>query len=69
MYPSLTETKSMRSQPGLTSMSQPCMPVSNVGPTRVLPFLYLGSQQDALSKEQTQVRHLYIIRLEKLCFL
>lgn len=37
--------------PPLTSMSQPCMPVSNVGPTKILPFLFLGSQQDALSQE------------------
>lgn len=31
----------------LTSLSQPCLPISNHGPTRILPFLYLGSQQDA----------------------
>ena len=31
----------------LTSLSQPCLPTTNVGPTRILPFLYLGSQQDA----------------------
>jgi len=42
--------------PPLTSMSQPCLPVSNVGPTKILPFLFLGSQQDALSQETMQVR-------------
>jgi hypothetical protein len=42
--------------PPMTSMSQPCMPVSNVGPTKILPFLFLGSQQDALSQETMQVR-------------
>jgi len=26
-----------------------------VGPTRILPFLYLGSQQDALSQDIVQV--------------
>jgi len=41
--------------PPLTSMSQPCLPVSNVGPTKILPFLFLGSQQDALSQETMQV--------------
>ena len=42
--------------PPLTSMSQPAMPVSNIGPTKILPFLYLGSQKDALSEDITQVR-------------
>ena len=41
--------------PPLTSMSQPCMPVANVGPTKILPYLYLGSQKDALSMETVQV--------------
>lgn len=35
------------------SLSQPCLPVANVGPTRILPHLYLGSQKDVLNK----VRH------------
>jgi len=39
----------------MTSMSQPCMPVSNIGPTKILSFLFLGSQQDALSQETMQV--------------
>ena len=38
----------------LTCMSQPCMPVSNIGPTKVMPHLYLGSQHDALSQEIMQ---------------
>ena len=42
--------------PPLTSMSQPCLPVSNIGPTKILPFLFLGSQHDALSRESMQVR-------------
>lgn len=32
------------------SISQPCLPVANVGPTRILPHLYLGSQKDVLNK-------------------
>ena len=35
----------------LTSLSQPCLPTTNVGPTRILPFLYLGSQQDANNRQ------------------
>lgn len=35
----------------LTSISQPCLPITNVGPTRILPFLYLGSQQDAHNQQ------------------
>jgi len=31
------------------------MPVANVGPTKILPYLYLGSQKDALSMETVQV--------------
>lgn len=40
----------------LGSLSQPCLPVSNQGPTKILPFLFLGSQQDALD-EETLRRH------------
>jgi dual specificity MAP kinase phosphatase len=50
-YPSLCENKSAKGANTLTSLSQPCMPISAHGPTRILPFLYLGSQQDALNKE------------------
>ncbi|CAG2173826.1 unnamed protein product [Oppiella nova] len=50
-YPSLIENKAAKGANTLTSLSQPCMPISNHGPTRILPFLYLGSQQDALNKD------------------
>ena len=64
MYPSLCESKTNNYRcAALTSLSQPCLPVSNVGPTRILPFLYLGSQQDALSQDVTQVVSLYDIPL------
>ena len=57
MYPGLVESKANNTYrcTALTSLSQPCLPVSNVGPTRILPFLYLGSSQDALSLETAQV--------------
>ncbi|XP_052810225.1 uncharacterized protein LOC128238388 [Mya arenaria] len=65
MYPSLCENKTSSYRcAGLTSLSQPCLPVSNVGPTRILPFLYLGSQQDALSKDITQVNEItYVLNV------
>jgi dual specificity MAP kinase phosphatase len=34
-----------------SSLSQPCLPVTNIGPTRILPFLFLGSERDSLCKE------------------
>ncbi|KAG8513734.1 Dual specificity protein phosphatase 16, partial [Galemys pyrenaicus] len=33
-----------------TCISQPCLPVANIGPTRILPNLYLGCQRDVLNK-------------------
>ena len=54
----LCEDKSrlMRSSTlNMTSLSQPCLPITNVGPTRILPFLYLGSQQDAHNQELLSV--------------
>lgn len=62
-YPSLCSSTEMRHSGGgggggvkshvhqHSSLSQPCLPVSNVGPTRVLPFLFLGSQLDSMSRE------------------
>lgn len=41
----------------MTSLSQPCLPITNVGPTRILPFLYLGSQQDAHNHELLAVNY------------
>lgn len=53
-FPELCEDSSQKCTP-LTTQSQPCMPVANVGPTRILPFLYLGSQQDANNRQLLQV--------------
>lgn len=52
-YPELCEDSSMKCTP-LTTQSQPCLPVANIGPTRILPFLYLGSQHDANNKQLLQ---------------
>ncbi|KAK2715463.1 hypothetical protein QYM36_010173 [Artemia franciscana] len=52
-YRDLCEDKAKKC-PTLTSVSQPCLPVGNIGLTRILPFLYLGSQQDAHDKHLCQ---------------
>ncbi|NXX63571.1 DUS8 phosphatase, partial [Scopus umbretta] len=49
-FPGLCEGKPAAILP--MSISQPCLPVANVGPTRILPHLYLGSQKDVLNKVQ-----------------
>lgn len=70
MHPTLCESKinnSYKYTP-LTSLSQPCLPVSNVGPTRILPFLYLGSHRDAMSQETIQVNDIsYILNVSTTC--
>nr|XP_057930928.1 dual specificity protein phosphatase 8 isoform X2 [Doryrhamphus excisus] len=48
-FPGLCEGKPAPALP--VSLSQPCLPVANVGPTRILPHLYLGSQKDVLNKD------------------
>lgn len=47
LFPGLCEGKSALVP---SCISQPCLPVSNVGPTRILPHLYLGCQRDVLNK-------------------
>lgn len=54
IHPNLCEDERNKIAP-LTSLSQPCLPITNHGPTRILPFLYLGSQHDALNNEVLQV--------------
>ncbi|XP_013784685.1 dual specificity protein phosphatase 16-like [Limulus polyphemus] len=49
-YPNLCEDKTWKCSP-LTSLSQPCLSVMHQGPTKILPFMYLGSQSDAFNKE------------------
>ncbi|XP_038639764.1 LOW QUALITY PROTEIN: dual specificity protein phosphatase 8-like [Scyliorhinus canicula] len=48
-FPSLCEGRSSGSLP--SSLSQPCLSVCDVGPTQILPYFYLGSQNDVLNKE------------------
>ena len=44
-FPYLCESENRPPCPTRAPLSQPCLPVANTGPTRVLGFLYLGSQQ------------------------
>ncbi|XP_075247382.1 uncharacterized protein LOC142340591 isoform X2 [Convolutriloba macropyga] len=40
------------SGPGSAPFSQPCLPVKDTGPTRILPYLFLGSYQDSLNERE-----------------
>ncbi|NXE89642.1 DUS16 phosphatase, partial [Menura novaehollandiae] len=64
-FPGLCEGKSTLIP---TSISQPCLPVSNIGPTRILPHLYLGCQRDVLNKELMQQNDIgYVLNASNTC--
>ncbi|XP_075066772.1 dual specificity protein phosphatase 16 [Mixophyes fleayi] len=49
-------------------ISQPCLPVSSVGPTRILPHLYLGCQRDVLNKELMQQNEIgFVLNASNTC--
>ncbi|KAM4675135.1 dual specificity protein phosphatase 16 isoform 1-T3 [Discoglossus pictus] len=51
-----------------TCISQPCLPVSSVGPTRILPHLYLGCQRDVLNKELMQQNEIgFVLNASNTC--
>ncbi|XP_067906728.1 dual specificity protein phosphatase 16 isoform X2 [Heterodontus francisci] len=51
-----------------TSISQPCLPVTNNGPTRILPHLYLGCQRDVLNRELMQQIDIgYVLNASNTC--
>ncbi|XP_028441379.1 dual specificity protein phosphatase 8 isoform X2 [Perca flavescens] len=65
-FPGLCEGKPATSLP--MSLSQPCLPVANVGPTRILPHLYLGSQKDVLNKDlMAQNGITYVLNASNTC--
>ncbi|CAI4229622.1 unnamed protein product [Auanema sp. JU1783] len=51
------------------SVSQPCLSqVQNEGPTQILPFLFLGSQQDALDEESIRKHKItHVLNLSIAC--
>ncbi|XP_076861778.1 dual specificity protein phosphatase 8 isoform X2 [Brachyhypopomus gauderio] len=65
-FPGLCEGKPVAALP--MSLSQPCLPVANVGPTRILPHLYLGSQKDVLNKDlMAQNGITYVLNASNTC--
>uniref|UniRef100_UPI0037E93730 dual specificity protein phosphatase 8 isoform X2 n=1 Tax=Semicossyphus pulcher TaxID=241346 RepID=UPI0037E93730 len=65
-FPGLCEGKPATALP--MSLSQPCLPVANVGPTRILPHLYLGSQKDVLNKDlMVQNGITYVLNASNTC--
>uniref|UniRef100_A0A9J8BW75 Dual specificity phosphatase 16 n=1 Tax=Cyprinus carpio carpio TaxID=630221 RepID=A0A9J8BW75_CYPCA len=65
LFPGLCEGKS----PLVPScISQPCLPVSSSGPTRILPHLYLGCQRDVLNQELMQQSDIaYVLNASNTC--
>uniref|UniRef100_A0A4W3IIC6 Dual specificity phosphatase 16 n=1 Tax=Callorhinchus milii TaxID=7868 RepID=A0A4W3IIC6_CALMI len=64
-FPGLCEGKSALVP---TSISQPCLPVTNIGPTRILPHLYLGCQRDVLNQELMQQIDIgYVLNASNTC--
>lgn len=65
-FPDLCESKQASILP--LSLSQPCLPVTNVGLTRILPHLYLGSQKDVLNKDlMAQNGITYVLNASNTC--
>ncbi|XP_043915004.1 dual specificity protein phosphatase 8 isoform X2 [Protopterus annectens] len=65
-FPALCEGKPTNILP--MSISQPCLPVANVGPTKILPHLYLGSQKDVLNKDlMAQIGITYVLNASNNC--
>ncbi|XP_032895080.1 dual specificity protein phosphatase 8-like isoform X2 [Amblyraja radiata] len=65
-FPGLCEGKPTSLLP--MSISQPCLPVANIGPTRILPHLYLGSQKDVLNKDLMEQNGItYVLNASNSC--
>uniref|UniRef100_A0A1A8NHG5 Dual specificity phosphatase 16 n=1 Tax=Nothobranchius pienaari TaxID=704102 RepID=A0A1A8NHG5_9TELE len=65
LFPGLCEGKSTLVP---SCVSQSCLPITNVGPTRILPHLYLGCQRDVLNKDLMQQNDIaYVLNASKTC--
>ncbi|XP_069576705.1 dual specificity protein phosphatase 16 [Brachyistius frenatus] len=65
LFPGLCEGKSLLVP---SCISQPCLPVTAVGPTRILPHLYLGCQRDVLNKDLMQQNDIvYVLNASNTC--
>ncbi|CAB1413269.1 unnamed protein product [Pleuronectes platessa] len=65
LFPGLCEGKSSLVP---SCVSQPCLLVNNIGPTRILPHLYLGCQRDVLNQELMQQNQIvYVLNASNTC--
>ncbi|KAM8907842.1 dual specificity protein phosphatase 16 [Spinachia spinachia] len=65
LFPGLCEGKSSVVP---SCISQPCLPVSSSGPTRILPHLYLGCQRDVLNQDLMQQNDIvYVLNASNTC--
>lgn len=65
LFPGLCEGKSTLVP---SCISQPCLPISSTGPTRILPHLYLGCQRDVLSRDLMQQNDIaYVLNASNTC--
>ncbi|KAI7802168.1 dual specificity protein phosphatase 8 [Triplophysa rosa] len=65
-FPDLCQSKPATLVP--LSLSHPCLPVANIGPTRILPHLFLGSQRDVLNKELMEQNGItYVLNASNTC--
>ncbi|XP_070542560.1 uncharacterized protein [Ptychodera flava] len=68
-FPNLCESQGTSTKcSALAPLSQPCMPVANVGPTKILPYLFVGSQQDVFDQELMHTIGIeYVLNISKTC--
>lgn len=65
LFPGLCEGKSTLVP---SCISQPCLPVTSSGPTRILPHLYLGCQRDVLNRDLMQQNDIaYVLNASNTC--
>ncbi|XP_023138348.1 dual specificity protein phosphatase 16 isoform X1 [Amphiprion ocellaris] len=65
LFPGLCEGKSTLVP---SCISQPCLPVTSTGPTRILPHLYLGCQRDVLNRDLMQQNDIaYVLNASNTC--
>ncbi|KAM4711739.1 dual specificity protein phosphatase 16 [Anableps anableps] len=65
LFPGLCEGRSALVP---SCISQPCLAVTSLGPTRILPHLYLGCQRDVLNKELMQQNDIaYVLNASNTC--
>ncbi|XP_068611678.1 dual specificity protein phosphatase 16 [Brachionichthys hirsutus] len=65
LFPGLCEGTSTPAPP---PTSQPCLPAADIGPTLVLPYLFLGCQRDVLNQDLMQQNDIvYVLNASNTC--